>query len=554
MNKQTENIKIIALGGVGEIGKNLYVIEIDHNIFIVDAGLMYPEAGMLGIDMVIPDITYLRENADRVKGIFLTHGHDENIGGVFYVLRHLSIPVYGTKLTLALVSQKVKELNPKQKTDYQEVDSTTVLDFDGVNVSFFRTIHSIPDSVGVCFHTSLGAIVHTGDFKFDTTPVLNTSSDLGKMALIGERGVLCLLSDSTNAERPGFTASETVVGHEIADAMYNANGRTIVAIYASNINRIVQVIEAASDNKRKLVLLGNSIKNVYEIAKNLGYITESENLIIPVQDIDKYPKNEVAILTTGHQGEPLTVLTRMAKGAHKQIRIEKDDTVIISATPVPGNELHFSKTVDLLYRAGANVIFGQKQIHVSGHGSQEELKLMLNMMRPKYFIPINGEYKMQKAHAKLAKSAGIENENIFVVEKGDVIEFSQHKVKSISKVPSGNILIDGLGVGDIGNIVLRDRRLLSQDGILIVVVTLDRSKKVMISGPEIISRGFVYVRESEELILKASEMVTEIVEKSMQGHGIEWSALKLNIREALNRFLFEQTKRRPMILPIIMEI
>lgn len=554
MNIQTENIKIIALGGVGEIGKNLYVIEIDHNIFIVDAGLMYPEAGMLGIDMVIPDITYLRENADRVKGIFLTHGHDENIGGVFYVLRHLSIPVYGTKLTLALVSQKVKELNPKQKAEYVEVDSSTVLDFEGVKVSFFRTIHSIPDSVGVCFHTSLGAIVHTGDFKFDTTPVLNARTDLGKMAMIGEEGVLCLLSDSTNAERPGFTASETGVGQEISDAMYSAKGRTIVAIYASNINRIVQVIHAAAENNRKLVLLGNSIKNVYEMAEKLGYITESENIIIPVQEIDTYPKHAVAVLTTGHQGEPLTVLNRMAKGAHKQIKIEADDTVIISATPVPGNELHFSKTVDLLYRAGANVVFGQKQIHVSGHGSQEELKLMLNIMKPKYFMPVNGEFKMQKAHAKLAVSAGIDEENIFLVEKGDVVEFSEHKAKSVSKVPAGNVLIDGLGVGDIGNIVLRDRRLLSQDGILIVVVTLDRSKKTMISGPEIISRGFVYVRESEELIQKASGMVTEIVEKSMQGTGIEWSALKLNIRESLNRFLFEQTKRRPMILPIIMEV
>ncbi|WP_231889986.1 ribonuclease J [Bacillus sp. SJS] len=552
--KQTENIKVIALGGVGEIGKNMFVIEVDADLFIVDAGLMHPEGEMLGIDVVIPDISYLIENRSRVKAMFLTHGHEENIGGVFYVMQKLSIPVYGTKLTLALVVEKLKEYGMKNYSLLKEIDSSSKIEFDSAAVTFFRTNHSIPDSVGVAVHTSLGSIVHTGDFKFDQTPTSNHVSDISKMAALGDEGVLCLLSDSTNAEKPGYSASESVVGSEIATAMYNADGRVIIAVFASNYSRIQHVINAAIENNRKLAIVGKNMMNVLQTAIKLGYIHVQEDLIIPLQEIEKHPSQKIAILTTGTNGEPLGALNRMARHSHKQLNVSEGDTVMIAATPLPGHELEFSKTIDLLYRAGANVVFGQKQVHVSGHGNQEELKLMLNLMKPKYFIPINGEYKMQVAHGKLAQQVGMNKKDILLIEKGDVVHFKESSVRTGSKVTSGNVLIDGLGVGDVGNIVLRDRRLLSQDGILIVVVTLDKANKRVVAGPEIISRGFVYVRESEELLDKSALIVKEIADKCMKDHLIEWSSLKLNIREALNQYLYERTKRRPMILPIIMEV
>ncbi|WP_338786596.1 ribonuclease J [Metabacillus sp. FJAT-53654] len=552
--EKTENIKLIALGGVGEVGKNMFVVEINSDLFVVDAGLMYPEGEMLGIDMVIPDITYLKENKERVKGIFLTHGHDENIGGISYLLNNISVPIYGTKLTLAFVSEKLKENRMKQTVLVKEIDNQTVLRFSSTEISFFRTNHSIPDSVGISFSTSMGSIVFTGDFKFDQTPVGDSQMDIGKIAKIGDEGVLCLLSDSINAEKPGYSGSEAIIGNEISDVMYNAEGRVIVAVIVSNLYRIQHVINAAVKNNRKLAIVGKNMKNTLNLAINLGYIDVDEEFIISVNEIDKHPKNEVAILTTSNHGDPLAVLSRMAKQSHKQVNVKEGDTILVAATPIPGQELIFSKTIDLLFRAGANVVFGQKQIHVSGHGHQEELKMMLNLTKPEFFIPIHGEYKMQKAHAKLAKQVGLDEENIFLIEKGDVVEFKGDQVHTGAKVSSGNILIDGLGIGDVGNIVLRDRRLLSQDGILIVVVTLDKQKKQIISGPEIITRGFVYVRESEELIGKATELVSDIVDRSMREYAIEWSAIKLSIREALNQFLYEKTRRRPMILPIIMEI
>lgn len=552
--EKTENIKLIALGGVGEVGKNMFVVEINSDIFVVDAGLMYPEGEMLGIDMVIPDITYLKENEDRVKGIILTHGHDESIGGIFYLLNNLRVPIYGTKLTLALVGEKLKENKMRQTVLVKEIDNETVLTFESTEVSFFRTNHSIPDSVGISFSTSMGAIVHTGDFKFDQTPVGDSQMDIGKIARLGEKGVLCLLSDSINAEKPGYSGSEALVGREISDVMYIAEGRVIVAVFASNLYRIQQVINAALKNNRKLAVVGKNMRSILNLAINLGYISIEEELFISVNEIEQYSQKEIAILTTSNQGDPLAILSRMAKQSHKQVNVKEGDTVLIAATPIPGHELVFSKTIDILSRAGANVVFGQKQVHTSGHGHQEELKMMLNLTKPKYFIPIHGEFKMQKAHEKLAKQVGVRSSNIFLVDKGDVIEFKGDQVYTAGKVPSGNVLIDGLGIGDVGNIVLRDRRLLSQDGILIVVVTLDKQRKQIISGPEIITRGFVYVRESEELISNSTKVVSTIVERSMQEHSIEWSQIKLNIREALNQFLYEKTKRRPMILPIIMEI
>lgn len=551
--KQVEKIRVFSLGGVGEIGKNMYVVELDDDIFVIDAGVMFPEDEMLGIDKVIPDISYLVERQDRIKAIFLTHGHEEHIGAIAYVLKKISAPVYGTKLTLALAEAILKEQGITN-TKLHEIRSDSEVLFDKAKVTFFRTIHSIPDSVGISIHTSQGAIVYTSDFKFDQTPYGKNRADLGKMAQIGEQGVLCLLSDSTNAERPGYTGSDTLVAQEIADVIYNARGRVLVACYASNITRIQQVLHAAKTYGRKVAVVGKTLHKVMDIAVRLGYLHLPDKVTISIHDIDRYDDKELIILTTGGHGEPMSALARMAKQAHKQVNIKEGDTVIVAASVMPGYELGFAKTIDALYRAGANVIYRERKVHVSGHGCQEELKLMLNLMKPKYFIPVHGEYRMQKAHANLAKAVGISEERTFLIDKGEVIEFRNGVARPGGKVPYGNILIDGLGIGDVGNIVLRDRRLLSQDGILIVVVTLSKEAKKIIAGPEIISRGFVYVRESETLLEEATKIVAAIINQCLQTYMMEWSSLKSNIREALGQFLFEKTKRKPMILPIIMEV
>jgi ribonuclease J len=551
--KQVEKIRVFSLGGVGEIGKNMYVVELDDDIFVIDAGVMFPEDEMLGIDKVIPDISYLVERQDRIKAIFLTHGHEEHIGAIAYVLKKVSAPVYGTKLTLALAEAILKEQGITD-AKLHEIRSDSEVLFDKAKVTFFRTIHSIPDSVGISIHTSQGAIVYTSDFKFDQTPYGKDRADLGKMAQIGEQGVLCLLSDSTNAERPGYTGSDTLVAQEIADVIYNAKGRVFVACYASNITRIQQVLHAAKTYGRKVAVVGKTLHKVMDIAVRLGYLHLPDKVTISIYDIDRYEDKELIILTTGGHGEPMSALARMAKQAHKQVNIKEGDTVIVAASVMPGYELGFAKTIDALYRAGANVIYRERKVHVSGHGCQEELKLMLNLMKPKYFIPVHGEYRMQKAHANLAKAVGISEERTFLIDKGEVIEFRNGVARPGGKVPYGNILIDGLGIGDVGNIVLRDRRLLSQDGILIVVVTLSKEAKNIVAGPEIISRGFVYVRESETLLEEATQIVAAIINQCLQTYMMEWSSLKSNIREALGQFLFEKTKRKPMILPIIMEV
>ncbi|MGE8204025.1 ribonuclease J [Heyndrickxia sp. NPDC080065] len=553
--KKNELIKIIPLGGVGEIGKNMYVIEVDEDIFVIDAGLMFPENEMLGIDIVIPDSTYLEYNKDRVKGIFLTHGHEDAIGALPYILMKINVPVYGTKLTVALAKEKLKEVKIKRQIEFVTIHSDTVLQFDSAELSFFKTTHSIPDSVGVCIHTSEGNIVHTGDFKFDQGVQGPYQSEIGKMANIGNEGVLCLLSDSTEAESPGYAISETVVANHMSTAFHSAKGRIILACFASNLLRIQQVFKAAHENGRKVAVVGKSLERIYDIALKLGYLQiESEDLIIPVQDIDQYESDKIVILATGNQGEPFVVLQKMAKRSHKHVNIEKGDTVIITASPSPGLELYMSKTIDMLYRAGATVLSGSNKVHVTGHGMQEDLKLMLNLMKPRYFIPVQGEYRMLIAHGKLATQVGISQDRIFIPGKGDVIEYKNGKMSIGGRVPSGNVLIDGIGVGDVGNIVLRDRRLLSQDGILIVVVTLNKVKKSIASGPEIISRGFVYVRESEQLMGESTKLVREIVERNMSKDAFDWSSIKQDIRDQLNYFLYEKTKRRPMILPIIMEV
>lgn len=552
--RKNEHIKVFALGGAGEIGKNMYVVEIDEDIFVIDAGSMFPEDEMLGIDMVIPDISYLTDHAERIKGIFLTHGHEDHIGALSYVLRKMSVPVYGTRLTIGLVEAKLKEVGIDKKVKLQLIDSDTELSIGNVTISFFAVNHSIPDAVGICFHTSQGAIVHTGDFKFDPTPVDGKIADYHKMSAIGKSGVLCLLSDSTNAERPGSTGSESSVGQELSDVFYSAKGRVILATFASNIHRIQQVMNTAHEYDRKVAIIGKSIQHTIDLSIELGYLHVPKDTMVSIQDLQKYPDHKITILTTGAQGEPMAALTRIARGSHKQITIKPGDTVVIAATPIPGNETSVSKAVDLLFRAGADVIYGQKRVHVSGHGCQEELKLMLNMMKPKYFVPIHGEYKMLISHANLAESVGVHGENIFIIENGEVVEFKDGTAKRTEKVAAGNILVDGLGVGDVGNIVLRDRRLLSQDGILVVVVTLSKTKNAVVSGPEILSRGFVYVRESEQLFEKSTDIVKEILDKAIQNNMMDWTTLKANIRDSLGQYLFDKTKRRPMILPIIMEV
>lgn len=559
MSKKNNNDKlmIFALGGVGEIGKNMYVVQYGNDIVVVDAGLKFPEEDMLGIDIVIPDISYLTENRDKVRGIVLTHGHEDHIGGLPYVLKHLNVPVYGTKLTLGLVENKLKEANLLGETKRILINEDSEIELgNSLSVSFFKTNHSIPDSVGVCIETPEGVVVHTGDFKFDHTPVNGQFADLQRMAEIGSKGVLALLSDSTNAEKPGFTPSEKNVGIVLEDIFRKASQRVVVATFASNVHRVQQVINAAEMTGRKVAVIGRSMVNVVNIASDLGYLEIPDGMIIEPEEVGKMAADRVVILCTGSQGEPMSALTRMARSTHRKVDILPGDTVIIAATPVPGNEKYVGRTIDELFRLGAEVHYSgaNSGVHVSGHGSQEELKLMLNLMKPKYFIPIHGEFRMQRRHALLAEAVGVERENIFITDIGEVVEIQGGAARKAGKVSSGNVLIDGLGVGDVGNIVLRDRKLLSQDGILVVVVTLSKQDGKIVSGPDIISRGFVYVRESEGLLDEANRIVTNTLQKLMSENVNEWASLKTNVKDSLGRFLYEQTRRRPMILPIIMEV
>jgi len=552
--KKHHSIKVIALGGIGENGKNMYLVEVDKDIFIMDAGIMFPEEEMLGIDKVIPDITYLKENKERVRGLFLTHGHEDHIGALSYVLSEIEVPVYGTKLTLALANAHLKEQEFRGQVHFIEVESSSIIEHGSVKISFFRTNHSIPDSVGVCIHTSEGMIVYTGDFKFDQAATKLYRPEIGKMAAAGEQGVLCLLSDSTEAEKPGHSISEAIIEQELSNAFYNAKGRIIAACFASDLNRIQHIFNAAKENNRKVAVVGKSLERIYHIAFDLGYLQVEADLIISISEIKDYPDNQIVVLTTGSHGEPIEALQRMAKQSNKMVNIRPGDSVLIAASPIQGSEILIAKTVDMLFRAGANVISGKHALHVPSHGCQEELKFMINLMQPKYFIPVHGEYRMLMAHRKVALECGLSDEQILIPDRGDVVEWKNNKFSISGKVISGNVLIDGIGVGDVGNIVLRDRKLLSQDGILIVVVTLKKQEKRIAAGPEIISRGFVYVRESEKLLDDSTKLVRDIVEKNMAKDTFEWAALKQEMRDDLNRYLYEKTKRRPMILPIIMEV
>ena len=554
MSKGSQKLQIIPLGGLGEIGKNMTVIRVDDEILVIDSGLMFPDEDMLGIDLVIPDISYLLENRDLIKAIVLTHGHEDHIGALPYVLKQIDVPVYGTRLTLGILEGRLKE-NNVDSSNLHPVMQGDIINAGCFSVGFIRVNHSIPDAVGLSIKTPVGMIVHTGDFKLDYTPVDGKMTDFRRFSDLGNKGVLVMMADSTNAEREGHTPSERTVGVAFDKAFHNARGRIIIATFSSNVHRIQQVIDTACRYKRKVAVLGRSMVNVVNISLELGYINAPEGVLIDIDEINNYSMSQVVIITTGSQGEPMSALTRMSMSDHRKVGIVPGDTVIISATPIPGNEKLVSKTIDNLLKQGANVIYGRANgIHVSGHASQEELKLMHNLVRPKFFIPVHGEYRHLVRHAKLAQELGMPKENIFISENGQVLEFTRETGIVAGKVTSGKVLVDGLGVGDVGNIVLRDRRQLSQDGILIIVVTMNKASGLVVSGPDIVSRGFVYVRESEALMDEAREKVKQALEKCEDGKITEWSTIKSNVRDALGRYLYEKTRRRPMILPIIMEV
>ena len=554
MGKIQNKVQIIPLGGLGEIGKNMTVFRYGDDIILIDAGLMFPEDDMLGIDLVIPDISYLLENKDKVRAIFLTHGHEDHIGALPYVLKQLEVPVYGTALTLGILQGRLRE-NGVSDENLVTIKPGDRIGAGAFNLEFIRVNHSIPDAVSIVIKTPIGTIIHTGDFKFDQTPVDGQVTQFNKFAEFGDAGVLALLADSTNAERPGFTQSEKMVGQTFDDEFRYARNRIIVATFSSNVHRIQQVVDSAVKYKRKVAVIGRSMINVVNIAMELGYLNIPEGVLIDIDETNNYTADQIVIITTGSQGEPMSALTRMAMNDHKKVGIMPGDTVIISATPIPGNEKLVSRTINHLYKLGAEVIYEKSNgVHVSGHASQEEIKLMHNLVRPKYFIPVHGEYRHLIKHANIAKDLGMPKENIVIAENGSVIELSKEGINVSGKIQSGKVLVDGLGVGDVGNIVLRDRRLLSQDGIMIVVVTIDHETYQVVSGPDIVSRGFVYVREAEDLMEEAREKVLSALDRCEANGVTEWSMIKSAIRDSLGRFLYERTRRRPMILPIIMEI
>ncbi|AEI41066.1 ribonuclease J [Paenibacillus mucilaginosus] len=556
-SEQERTLSVMALGGVGEIGKNMYVIQYGDDIIAIDCGSKFPDESLPGIDLIVPDISYLLENRDKVRGIIITHGHEDHIGGLPYILKQMGMPVYGTRLTLGLIEGKLKEQGLLGSTKTHVITEDSTLQLGAFTVTFFKTNHSIPDCIGVVFETPEGTVVHTGDFKFDLTPVNEESADLHRMAEIGKSGVLALLSESTNAERPGFTPSERKVGLHLEEVFRKAQQKVFIATFASNVHRLQQVVDAAFATGRKLSLIGRSMVNVVSIAAELGYMNIPDGMLIDPGEVGQYSPDKVAILCTGSQGEPMAALARLARNNHRQVEVLRGDTIIVSATPIPGNERNVSRTVDDLYRLGAHVIYGPGSstgMHVSGHASQEELKLMLHLMRPQYFIPIHGEYRMLHQHRQLAEAVGVESENIFIVDNGDVVEFQNGRGRKAGKVPAGSTFVDGLGIGDIGHMVLRDRKSLSQDGILIVVITMSKATGTVLSGPDIVSRGFVYVRESESLMEQANGIVVRTLAKLQEENVNQWNIVKQKIKDALGKFLYDQTKRRPMILPIIVEV
>lgn len=546
-------LKIVPLGGVGQIGKNMMVLEYDEHLLIVDCGLMFPESDMPGIDIVIPDMAYVYERRDRVRAIIVTHGHEDHIGGLPYLLQRVDAPLYATRLTRGLIEVKLREHGLLSSATLHTVspdDREARLDLDPFQIEFFRVCHSVPDGVGLAITTPVGLVVHTADFKFDQTPVDGRLTDFAKLAQLGDRGVHVLLSDSTNAETEGMTPSERVVGETFDRIFSQAEGRIIVATFASNISRVQQVLDAARKYGRRVGIVGRSMVNNVKMAAELGYLDISPEDLLTAQQMNSLPADQVAIACTGSQGEPTSALVRMAMGEHRQINVRPGDTVVVSATPIPGNEEFVNRTVNNLFRAGAQVYYHElAQVHVSGHASREEHKLLLNMLRPRFFVPIHGEYRHLVLHARMAEEVGIPPENIFVVESGQVLEFGSERGRVNGQVTEGHVLVDGLGVGDVGTVVLRDRHLLSRDGFVVVVLAVDADDGQVLEGPHIITRGFVYIRESEALIAEASQRILDAVQ-----HGGPRSTLAENIKDSLAEYLYRETRRRPMILPVVMEI
>ena len=549
------NLKIIPLGGLLEIGKNITVIEYEDDIILVDCGLGFPEDDMLGVDLVIPDITYLEKNKDKIRGLVITHGHEDHIGGIPYLLKQINVPIYATRLTAGLISNKLEEHNLLRSTRLKEVKQGQTITLGCMKVEFIRITHSIPDACALAITTPVGTIVHTGDFKIDYTPIDGEIIDLGRLAAIGNKGVLALMSDSTNAERKGYTMSESTVGDILDKLFVNCIKRIVVATFSSNVHRVQQIVNSAVKYKRKIAVCGRSMINIIETAVELGYIKCPKDLFIDIDMIGTYNDEQLVIITTGSQGEPMSALTRMAAGDHRKVKITPNDLIIISATPIPGNEKYVSKVIDDLMQLGAEVVYSAlADVHVSGHACQEEQKLIMALAKPKYFIPVHGEYRQLRAHQETAELMGIDKDNIFMLTNGRVLELSEEEAKFNGSVPSGRVLVDGLGVGDVGNIVLRDRQHLAQDGLIVIVLTMDSQTGEVVAGPDVISRGFVYVRESENLMDDVKSVVRHEVAKCEERHITDWSTIKSTLKDDLRDYIFQRTKRDPMILPIIMEV
>ncbi len=554
MSNKPSKLKVITLGGVNEIGKNITVLEYGNDIILVDCGVAFPDNAMLGIDLVIPDFTYLKKNAKKIRGLFLTHGHEDHIGSIPYLLKELDVQIYGTKLTLGLVNNKLKEHNLKAKAKI--VDETDKIKAGCFKVEFIPVNHSIADASALAIHTPAGLVIHSGDFKIDYTPIQGEPIDLQRFAEYGKRGVKLFLCESTNAISEGFTMSEKKVGDIFEKIFEDADKqRIIVATFSSNIHRIQQLVEFASSHKRKVVIMGRSMVNNVKTARELGYIVAKDSVFIDVNEIKNYPDDKLVIITTGSQGEPMAALSRMAMSDHKQVVIKPSDKIIISASPIPGNEKLVSKVINELMKKGAEVIYDKKMdVHVSGHAKKEELKILHSLVKPEYFIPVHGEYRHLREHKDLAMELGMDDKNVFIMGIGDVLEISKNNAKLNGVVEAGKVLVDGLGIGDVGNIVLRDRKHLSEDGLIIVVVAISKSTGEFIAGPDIISRGFVYVRESEKLMSEAKDVVVDALEEYKSNSKNDWNQIKTIIRDSLKGYIWKKTKRGPMILPIIMEV